>query len=730
MYFLYHDSYISLRLSQGPEIQMLEYSENDLTDFRLSVFSDHSHMSDGEKDRAARWIMPGETVTIGSYSVSGGFIYLGKRLRNFMGGKTEAALIDPELPIDGTSPDIYGNNLDYWPNYSLIHPQSRAAYLQWLSGDRDNLDIDIGYVFLYFYGLERRLLRDAPKGGVTREERLALMDELQRLKVIYGHKKSFKRYVTRFLSHIWAIDRQNDHSQPKKEYLYMNGCLLCALKRALAKAVEDGKPVGAELALVWLKSHPFVSLQNSVYLDEEVFDRLFKLRFKQQLGDGLVVEPNKKKLRLEYTPASPSLKGYPGIICNMPDVSLEPKPINMFKYLADSCIEELRSYFNYLSRSYHSSDSLKAFCKLPVDLAGLIANPRFETVKSSLKEMVGDSCRIIPVSKLYALFDKDSPSFTKRDLIFVCTILERAGFGMAPDVRYHGERITAKDSVVLFSGGHEDGFLPSPKFFRMKTILYLGSLLLNEAPQASGSGIKYIEETISSNACLSQTEKKSLHAWFQWKIHTHTGLQGLNTELKALSSEEKQSAGHLLVRIATADGKLSRTKIRQLEKLYTVLGLDKASVASEIHAQSVRKIDGGLMNPNPRQFLYKTRVELDRTLLDMHEKETEDVQDVLHAIFADEGTEGGLFKAPAKVKESKVETVSGLDSKHSRLYKKLITREEWPLDEVRELCSELGLMVDGAVEVINDWAFEKVDAPLIESGDLLFVDLELVEEIN
>jgi hypothetical protein len=38
-------------------------------------------------------------------------------------------------------------------------------------------------------------------------------------------------------------------------------------------------------------------------------------------------------------------------------------------------------------------------------------------------------------------------------------------------------------------------------------------------------------------------------------------------------------------------------------------------------------------------------------------------------------------------------------------------------------------MVDGALEVINEWAFQKVKAPLIEDGELVFFDLDLAREI-
>ena len=61
---------------------------------------------------------------------------------------------------------------------------------------------------------------------------------------------------------------------------------------------------------------------------------------------------------------------------------------------------------------------------------------------------------------------------------------------------------------------------------------------------------------------------------------------------------------------------------------------------------------------------------------------------------------------------------------------KLISKAEWPYEELEELCDGLQLMTVGAVETINDWAFDKVGAPLIEDGSTVFIDLELAEELT
>ena len=39
-------------------------------------------------------------------------------------------------------------------------------------------------------------------------------------------------------------------------------------------------------------------------------------------------------------------------------------------------------------------------------------------------------------------------------------------------------------------------------------------------------------------------------------------------------------------------------------------------------------------------------------------------------------------------------------------------------------------MITGAIETINDWAYDKVDAPVLEDDDEVVVDFEIVDELK
>lgn len=60
------------------------------------------------------------------------------------------------VPAADSSPGEDVPKLSHFPSYSEMTPSQRGVYLRWLYDVAQ--EIDIGYVFVYFYGLERHLL--------------------------------------------------------------------------------------------------------------------------------------------------------------------------------------------------------------------------------------------------------------------------------------------------------------------------------------------------------------------------------------------------------------------------------------------------------------------------------------------------------------------------------------------------------------------------------------------
>ena len=192
---------------------------------------------------AVRWIEPGGTSKVAGRKL-GGMIYLGSEDRWKREG---GAAIDPGLPVAMDGTDFSGDGMPYWPSYRDINPQARATFLDWLAGGRSDRRIGPGFVFLYFYGLERRFFVDAPAD----EEKRLLVAEIRRLLEIYGENHSVQRYLETFLdaAHI-ALEPAED-AEPRFEKVGYE--LPLGLRVAIGRMAKEGRPLSADWA-AWLVS--------------------------------------------------------------------------------------------------------------------------------------------------------------------------------------------------------------------------------------------------------------------------------------------------------------------------------------------------------------------------------------------------------------------------------------------------------------------------------------------
>ena len=107
---------------------------------------------------AEHWVATPTNLSAGGVPFEGYLVYFGTRPRRQQ-YERQRSLIDPNLDVSNGR-DPQGSTFSYWPNYSELRPEARRSYLDWLSSGRSDPSTPIGYVFIYFYGLERRLVKD------------------------------------------------------------------------------------------------------------------------------------------------------------------------------------------------------------------------------------------------------------------------------------------------------------------------------------------------------------------------------------------------------------------------------------------------------------------------------------------------------------------------------------------------------------------------------------------
>lgn len=84
--------------------------------------------------------------------------YKGYTLTIYSNRDNEPSAIDVTLPIKKPKNLMFVGSLGYYPRYEDLTAEQRWVYLNWLENIEQQ--VDIGYVFLFYYGLERWLFTD------------------------------------------------------------------------------------------------------------------------------------------------------------------------------------------------------------------------------------------------------------------------------------------------------------------------------------------------------------------------------------------------------------------------------------------------------------------------------------------------------------------------------------------------------------------------------------------
>ena len=676
----------------------------------------------------ARWVLPCEVTIVGGVEITGGYFYLGQRMKppgqslsGYYDDGTEASLIDDTLKIY-PKPYLYeDSSLGYWPSYSSLSPDARGAYLSWLASDRRDQSCPIGYVFIYLYGLERKALVDSRDGNTPDAEFRTLFNEVCRLRSVFIENRSFRNYSSQLLEAMSILRPDVDLvADLGRDLSFSNGMLF---KLALAKAVDAGVPVSADLALTWITNHTEYALRTPARRCVKEFAALFKLRYTLKYSEGMVVKPNKTRLRLDYIPASPSLRGFRLPVPDLPDPSALKGPVQKIMTIAEFCTDELDAYSRYLGRKGTSQNDTAAIILLPVEIINENAGKVLSIFKNWADEVIASLKGLTTVADFWAHMGADCPAkINKKEADLMQAFALKMGYCLAPDPFYHNVKAEADGALVLFAASEGARFSPSPAFISAVITLRLGSMVALSDNSLDQAEQKILENAIDHNSGFNENEKRSLHAYLTWQLHTPANMTGMKNGIALLSTMEKSAIGKVIVGVACSDGRIEPAEIKQLEKIYSGLGLDPSTIASNIHQQSTAEVTP---LSSASASIGATEFTLDASVLAHHESATDDVRKLLSAIFTEDEPE---FRDSATVAGTQD---GGLDSAHNQLYHRLLEKEQWPRKEATALCENLNLMLSGALEVINDWSYAEVDAPVLDDADDdIWVDLEIAKELE
>ena len=685
-----------------------------------------------KRDAKMRWVPLGESSIIAGITIPDGGVYVGKANRKgFDYRKVEPSLIDPGLPIARHPSDFDGAGLSYWPSFEEIPEVSRRTYLQWLANGKKDKSYDIGYVFLYFYGLERRLILDAKKSSKSMEELPALQEEVRRLLDVYGENRSFRSYATLLLEflEVSLAEKKLYELGPKFSKEAKHSIFN---QYAIAQLVNDEKFIPADWALAWAYFGDTCQFRTPARRSEGHFRRLFLMKFDKKFPKGFRIKPNKTKLASYYRPANLVLEGRDLPLKNLPNPMVLKRPGKLLQGLVDECNALLEPYSRWLGRNPEQELSLRAFALLPSELLAACAHPLVIGWMNRLQTWFGQQDEAVMEGRSW-LGEWPFPNpenIGKRDTVEFISFLGKIGVGVEPDPRFGGKPFSKVDTFLLFKLGEEDQETAGPDFRLAKLDVHLAAVIAWADDCISPEEIQFLFSLIENRPSLTDAEKRRLRAHVGWLILEKPSLTGIKARLKALGIKEKQVLGRQLIAMATADGVVDPKEIKVIEKLYTLLGIDSSLVIKQIHVARTISKSAQLRPRVPTPKTINDQKFLDPEIIATRKQESEKVAQLLGDIFDLEEEEPEI-DGSAKIHDLKETEIGlfGLDSEHSRLLIWLGQEECRERVEVENFCAELGLFTDGALETLNELAFELMDEPLLEDGEVVEIIPETYERL-
>ena len=289
---------------------------------------------------AGVWHESSQTPVVANIPLNGGLVYVGERLYSRESGINDACLIQPSLPVEiPQTPAPYD---DLNPHYAHMTPAQRGTWLRWLAGGRRDTNVDLSYVLLYFYGLERRLLIDGPAERFGSSARQSILNEILRMMRDFKTMESFVIIAQTLASLAWILDNNPHYIVRSPDYVdFDSPHSIDIFPWNLARFPVQHKPVPCEVMLQWYRNHPKFGLNVEVRRHYKTFLELFRPKFAKAFGEGIDIKPPSTPLILNYHAANPQTGtlyfSFPGIF----DIFDDTDALRSIQGLVDECAHML-----------------------------------------------------------------------------------------------------------------------------------------------------------------------------------------------------------------------------------------------------------------------------------------------------------------------------------------------------------------------------------------------------
>ncbi|WZO96061.1 tellurite resistance TerB C-terminal domain-containing protein [Isosphaeraceae bacterium EP7] len=294
--------------------------------------------------------------------------------------------------------------------------------------------------------------------------------------------------------------------------------------------------------------------------------------------------------------------------------------------------------------------------------------------------------------------------------------------------------------MALFRPEEEPALPADGKYAAAALMLELGMSIAAADGEIEEDEVDHIASFLESQFLLDPPDVRRLEALKRVFLGRHPSIGGIGKRLKAtLDAGQLESVGEFLVGVAASNGAIDKKEVAALRSAYRALGIAAGVLdrTLEEYSRSLKEpvevvpatgpSAGGEAIPPRPSTAAKAGFMLDPSVLERLMRETEQVAKLLaEAIPGDEPDDPP--PAPiATIPPAADPRLDGLEARHASALSELIGRPSWTPDEFEEVVRRHSLMPSGAMDGINDWAYDRFDDPILEEdGGRLLVRIGLL----
>ena len=599
--------------------------------------------------------------------------------------------------------------LGFSPNYNELEEDQQGYYIAWLAKGKPAID-DMGYVYLYYYGLEYRALVEKKDRKDILFEVIDLVTKFKKLR--YGYDlivyltltiNNFSLEETEIITQFYLENKQKYSNNPAYNTILKNLLPHSQFKKEFSPA-----------QLLYDKEQEKLTARKKELL-EYYFGNML-----EKLPDTEIFTTQKQVYNYYMAMKSGTFIDtfYPACNAVSYDALLPTaKAKHLYTHALHIIKEEIKQSIKNFENSSAPLTETEKFLFLPEPLKKDIPPPQLFNFEENT---------IISIANLAAILGIPlEETITLRQSIFIAETCEALGYEIEPSALLTRKAYKNEETVILY----EQEFIKkiSSEHYQTACLFadlgYQIALEDNTLSQTENSGI---EDFIKKEFSLSQAEYYRLQ--MRGKLIARTQKITTNGTIKKLiktaSSNVKETVIRFLLVIASKDGIIKEKEYRLLQKIAEQLTITEEQLKAIISQFTDTAHEAVIFEEihSKTQNAEEIKLQLNKEKLAKVQINTAEIHTVLQEIFGEE-QEASPQSEP---QEQNVSDEMG-QNQQGNAFRDIVTilleKENWTRNELMNIIQHKGMMLNSILDEINEWAEN-------EYGDFLIEESENIYAIN